>query len=133
VLCIAGRTPLDEAAAQLLADLLGKHGIGAHVEPSVSLSNNNLAHLADGRAQLIVLSFLDADLSIAQARFAVRRLRRRIPNVPIVAAFWTEQQPGNRSVSLCSDVKSDLCVSTLAEAVALCVERATAPTIGLAA
>lgn len=133
VLCIAGRTPLDEAAAQLLADLLGKHGIGAHVEPSTSLSNNNLIHLAHGRAQLIVLSFLDADLSIAQARFAVRRLRRRIPNVPIVAAFWTEQKADNRTVGLCNDVKSDLCVSTLGEAVALCRERAAAPTIGLAA
>ncbi|WP_158808622.1 AI-2E family transporter [Beijerinckia sp. L45] len=133
VLCIAGRTPLDEAAAQLLADLLGKHGIGAHVEPSTSLSNNNLAHLAESHARLIVLSFLDADLSIAQARFSVRRLRRRIPNVPVVAAFWTEQDAGNRTVSLCSDVKSDLCVSTLGEAVALCLERATAPDVELAA
>jgi hypothetical protein len=133
VLCIAGRTALDEAAAQLLAGLLGKHGIGAHVEPATSLSNNNLAHLAEGHAQLIVLSFLDADLSIAQARFAVRRLRRRIPNVPIVAAFWTEQQAGNRTVSLCSDVKSDLCVATLGEAVALCLDRAQTTAIGLAA
>jgi len=133
VLCIAGRTPLDEAAARLLADLLGKHGIGAHVEPSTSLSNNNLAHLADGHARLILLSFLDADISIAQARFAVRRLRRRIPNVSIVAAFWTEQGNGDRTASLCNDVKSDLCVSALSEAVALCLERASATAIELAA
>jgi predicted PurR-regulated permease PerM len=133
VLCIAGRTPLDEAAAQLLADLLGKHGIGAHVEPSTSLSSNNLAHPAEGQAQLIVLSFLDADLSIAQARFAVRRLRRRIPNVPIVAAFWIEQDSTNRTTSLCSDVKSDLCVSTLGDAVELCLERATVKPIDIAA
>ena len=31
VLCIAGRGPLDETAARMLAQLLGKHGIGARV------------------------------------------------------------------------------------------------------
>ena len=124
VLCIAGRTPLDEAAAQLLADLLGKRGIGAHVEPATSLSSNELTHLASADGRLIVLSFLDADLSVAQARFAVRRLRRRIPAVPIVAAFWMEQDNEARTIGLCSDVKSDVCVSSLSEAVSLCLERA---------
>ena len=33
VLCIAGRGPLDEAAATMLAQLLGKHGLGAKVLP----------------------------------------------------------------------------------------------------
>ncbi len=133
VLCIAGRTPLDEAAAQLLADLLGKHGIGAHVEPAASLSSNELAHLAVAGAKLMVLSFLDADLSIAQARFAVRRLRRRVPNVPVVAAFWMDRDDEARTMGLCSDVKSDVCVSNLAEAVALCVDRAAAKPIEIAA
>ncbi len=133
VLCIAGRTALDEAAAQLLADLLGKHGIGTHVEPAASLSSNDLAHLADLGARLVVLSFLDADLSIPQARFAVRRLRRRIPDVPIVAAFWMDRENENRTIGLCSDVKSDVCVSNLAEAVGLCLERAAANPVGLAA
>ncbi len=133
VLCIAGRTPLDEAAAQLLADLLGKRGIGAHVEPATSLSSNELTHLASAGAQLIVLSFLDADLSVAQARFAVRRLRRRIPAVPIVAAFWMERDNEARTIGLCSDVKSDVCVSSLREAVSLCLDRAAVKPVGIAA
>ena len=133
VLCIAGRTQLDEAAAQLLADLLGKHGIGSHTEPSASLTSNELAHLVGAGVKLIVLSFLDADLSVAQARFAVRRLRRRIPNVPIVAAFWMARDDENRTVGLCSDVKSDVCVTNLADAVSLCLDRAAVKPIEMAA
>jgi hypothetical protein len=34
VLCMAGRSLLDEAAAALLAQILGKHGIEAKVEPA---------------------------------------------------------------------------------------------------
>ena len=133
VLCIAGRTPLDEAAAHLLADLLRRQNIGAHVEPAASLSSNNLSHLGEAGIKLIVLSFLDADLSVAQARFAVRRLRRRIVGVPVVAAFWMEQHDGGRTMGLCSDVKSDLCVTNLADAVATCVERAAVKPADLAA
>ena len=32
VLCLAGRGPLDEVASSILAQLLGKHGLGARVE-----------------------------------------------------------------------------------------------------
>ena len=133
VLCISGRTPLDEAAAQLLADLLRKRSFGAHVEPAASLSNNNLTHLAEVGAKLIVLSFLDADLSVAQARFAVRRLRRRIPNVPVITAFWMNEADPARMATLREDIRCDMCVSSLAEAVDLCLQSADAKPVELAA
>jgi predicted PurR-regulated permease PerM len=123
VICVAGRTALDEAAAHLLADLLADHGIGAHVEPAESLMSNSIAEHAEAAPRLVILSFLDADLKISQARFAVRRLRRHLPDAPIVAAFWMAEENRERTTGLCSDVRCDRCVSSLPEAIALCLER----------
>ena len=124
VVCVAGRTPLDEAAARLLADLLGRKGIGAHVEPAASLTATDIDDIGDASVKLVILSFLDADLKISQARFAVRRLRRRMPGVPIVSAFWMPETDPARTTTLCGDVRCDSCVSSLAKAIDLCLERA---------
>lgn len=122
VLCVAGRTALDEAAAHLLGDLLEQRGIGVGVAPATSLTGD--ATSLKGRApRLVILSFLDADLSVAQARFAVRRLRHRLPDVPLVAAFWMADENSERIASLCRDVRADTCVSNLPTALRLCLER----------
>lgn len=126
VLCVAGRTSLDEAAGHLLADLLKQRGFGTRVEPPTSLTQDHGSALAGLAPRLLILSFLDADLSVAQARFAVRRLRRRIPDTPLATAFWTEADEEGRVSGLCHDVRSDLCLSSLPEAISLCLERGAA-------
>ncbi len=133
VICVAGRTPLDEAAAHILADLLAQHEIRAKVEPAESLVSNQLSHLAAAAPELVILSFLDADLSVAQARFAVRRLRRHIADVPLVAAFWMAEEDEARAMGLCSDVRCDTCISSLPQAIKLCLERAAEPVVANAA
>jgi predicted PurR-regulated permease PerM len=133
VVCVAGRTPLDEAAAHILADLLAQHGIGAHVEPADSLLKNQLSHLAAVAPELVILSFLDAELSVSQARFAVRRLRRHLPNIPLVAAFWMPEADEARAMGLCGDVRCDTCIASLPQALTLCLERARVPEIAEAA
>jgi hypothetical protein len=45
VLCIAGHSGLDEAAATMLAQLLTKHGLGARVEGAKSHSTSNIFRL----------------------------------------------------------------------------------------
>ena len=127
VICFAGRTPLDEAAAHLLADVLLERGIGAHVEPSDSLLRKETAHLREDETRLVILSFLDADLSVTQAKVAVRRLRRRIPNTPIMAAFWMAEDDDQRAAALCAEVRCDACASSLPQAIRLCLERAAEP------
>ena len=122
VLCVAGRTPLDEAAAQLLADLLTRRGIGAAVVSGETLVRHESTSYP--AARLLILSFLDADLRLSQARFAVRRLRRCVPDVPIVSGFWMAEADEARASRLCSDVRCDICVSSLPHALALCLERA---------
>ena len=124
ILCVAGRTALDEAAAHLLADLLKQRGFGIRVEPAESAAKGGRDEASgEGKPRLVLLSFLDADLSVAQARFVVRRLRRRLPDVPLATAFWTATDDEGRVSGLCKDVRSDICVSSLADAIRLCLDR----------
>jgi predicted PurR-regulated permease PerM len=120
VLCIAGRSFLDEAAAALFAQILGKHGIEAKVEPAGALTAGRISRLSAEGAQLACLSYLDADLSTAGARFAVRRLRRRLPEIKILAGFW-QSGPGQAS-ELCAETKADFCATRFKEALAFCLD-----------
>ena len=132
VVCFAGRTPLDEAAAHLLADLLHERGIGAHVEPSESLARKDLMVPA-GETQLVILSFLDADLSVTQAKVAIRRLRRRIADTPLLAAFWMSEEDDQRVAALSDNMRCDACASSLSQAIRICLDRAAAQTVARAA
>jgi predicted PurR-regulated permease PerM len=121
VLCIAGRSFLDEAAAALLAQILGKHGIEAKVElAGGGLGSGRISRLSTDGAQLVCLSYLDADLSPAGARFVVRRLRRRLPEAKILAGFW-QSGPGQAS-ELCAATKADFCATNFKDAVAFCLD-----------
>ncbi len=127
VVCLAGRTPLDEAAAHLLADLLAEHAIATHVEPADSIAESKLAPFRAAEPRLVILSFLDADAKAAQARFAVRRLRRHLPGVPIITAFWMAEEDRASVKGLGDEVRSEGCVSSLPDAIRFCLERAAAP------
>ena len=122
VLCIAGRSFLDEAAAALFAQILEKHGMGATVEPAGALTAGRISRLSAEGARLVCLSYLDADLSAAGARFAVRRLRRRLGEIKILAGFW-QSGPGQAS-ELCADTNADFCATTFTEALAFCLQEA---------
>jgi predicted PurR-regulated permease PerM len=120
VLCIAGRSFLDEAAAALFTQILGKHGIEAKVEPAGALTAGRISRLSAEGARLVCLSYLDADLSPAGARLAVRRLRRRLPEAKILAGFW-QSGPGQAS-ELCAATKADFCATNFKDAVAFCLD-----------
>jgi hypothetical protein len=70
----------------------------------------------------VCLSYFDADLSTAGARFAVRRLRRRLGEVKILAGFW-QSGPGQAS-ELCGTTKADFCATRFKEALAICLHEA---------
>ena len=128
VLCFAGRSVLDEAAGHLLGDVLHEHGIDVRVEPAEALLRGLPAGHDASRTRLVVLSFLDADLGVAQAKVATRRLRRRVPGVPLIAAFWMTEDEG-RLAGLAAAVRCDACVPDLPGAVHACLERAATPAI----
>ncbi len=122
VLCIAGRSFLDEAAAALFVQILEKHGMGAKVAPAGALTADRISRLSAEGARLVCLSYFDADLSTAGARFAVRRLRRRLGEIKILAGFW-QSGPGQAS-ELCAATKADFYATRFKEALAFCLHEA---------
>jgi hypothetical protein len=112
VLCMGSF--LDEAAAALLAQILGKHDIEAKVEPAGGgLGTGRISRLSTDGAQLVCLSYLDADLTRGSS-LRVRRLRRRLGEIKILAGFW-QSDPGQAS-ELCAKTKADFCATRFRDA-----------------
>src|SRR5665213_127311 len=121
VLCIAGRTALDEAAGIMFAQLCNVHGLRTRVEGPEALSTNNVFRLESQGVALVCLSYLNAS-NPAQIRYAVRRLRRKLPRARIMVGLWSGVDGLERAVRESS--KADLFASTLREATRVCIESA---------
>lgn len=121
VLCIAGRTALDEAAGIMFAQLCNVHGLRTRVEGPEALSTNNVFRLESQGVALVCLSYLNAS-NPAQIRYAVRRLRRKLPRARIMVGLWSGVDGLERAVRESS--KADLFASTLREATRVCIETA---------
>lgn len=85
VVLVAAQSSLDEAAALMLSQILGKHGLSSRVLPPDTLSSSQLSALVQSGPALICLCYL-AEQSDAHMRYAIKRLRRRMPSTPIVLA-----------------------------------------------
>jgi predicted PurR-regulated permease PerM len=116
VLCIAGRGPLDEAAAAMLAQLLDKQGIGGRVVPSDEVCAAHLFRLDVKGVKIVCLSYLDAN-DFANARYLVRRLRRRLPQARIVVGFWTVSPEETDARGALKETGADAIVTSLRHAV----------------
>ena len=88
VLCVGGRGPLDEAVAAMLAQLLRKHRIGARVVGSEAVSRESIGTLDLDGVAMICVSYLDSGGNTSVLRFLVRRLRLRLPGVPVAVGLW---------------------------------------------
>jgi len=115
VLCIAGRGSLDEAAAAMLAQLLDQRGIEARTIPSDAVSPANIAGLNTTGVGLVCLSYLEPG-GFTNARYLVRRLRRRLPGVRILAGFWTLSEEEARARDARGETGADLVASSLRQA-----------------
>lgn len=116
VLCVAGRGPLDEAAALLLVDMLGKYAIGARVVSSDETSATNIRELAAEGVQLTCVSYLEPG-TFKNARYQVRRLRKHMPEVPIIAIFWGLAGDNSRYLDGIEATESDIVTTGLTETV----------------
>ncbi len=124
ILCIAGRNAIDQAAAELLAQILERRGLPAKVEPPELLTIGGILHLPGSGAQIICLSYVCADIGAPRVRFAIRRLRRRLPEAKFIAGFWGAAPDAARD--LVGQTRADLCPTLLAEVAAFCVAAANA-------
>jgi predicted PurR-regulated permease PerM len=125
ILCIGGRSALDEAAAAMLAEVLKKRGLGAKALSPDSISAGHIASLAKTEAKLVCLSYLGLGAGPALIRYLVRRLRRILPQgTPILVCYWSEEGDSAAAKALLETAEADAYATSLAEAVQLCVKAA---------
>jgi hypothetical protein len=121
VLCVAGRSLIDEAAAIMLAQLSTAHGLAARVEGAQALSTTNVFRLDTTGVAIVCLVYLDAS-GPAHMRYSVRRLRRRLPKATIILGCWVKGIDPAALEVLREGAKADLVAASLGEAVKLCIE-----------
>jgi hypothetical protein len=123
VLCIGARTALDEAVAIMLAQLCSAHGLAARVEGPKALATANIFRLDSAGTALVCLSYVGND-SPAHMRFAVRRLRRKLPQARIMVGAWGQNE--ERAIQMAEACKSDLFGTSLRQAIQMSVMEAKA-------
>ena len=87
VLCLGGRTPLDQAACAILAQLLNRENVSTRVAGPDAITRSGVLDLSGEGIDAICIVYLDHQ-SVAPIRFAVRRLRKKFANVPIAICLW---------------------------------------------
>jgi hypothetical protein len=95
VVCIGGRTRLDDAAAALLSELLEKLGLKPRFLRSEAISPAHIVSLDVTDAKLVCLSYMSIGPSPAHVRYLIRRLRGIIPTgCTILVGYWTANAHG---------------------------------------
>jgi predicted PurR-regulated permease PerM len=116
VLCIAGRSFLDELAAEMLAALLRANGVRARVASNADVSVTKIAALDVSDVALACLSYLDQS-NFTSARQIVRRLRSRLaPGTPVLVGFWTMKSEPVITSTVLNEPGSDSVAISLANA-----------------
>ncbi len=122
VLCLAGRGPLDETAARMLAQLLGKHGLGAGVAVPARTSGAEIQGLDPTGIAMVCLCYLELSGNPVRLRYLLRRLRERLPGVLLMVGLWPVEYESVADQEMRQHVGADFYVSSLSEAVAACLE-----------
>ena len=125
ILCIAGRSLIDEAAAIMLSQLASAHGLAARVDGAEALSMTNVVRIDPVGITMACLIYLGTS-GEAHMRYAVRRLRRRLPRATIMLICCTGDHDEASLKLLRESAKADLVAASIGDAVRLCVEAAQA-------
>ncbi len=102
VICIPGDGILDEAAALILAQLVGRSGIEARAEAAGALSMSKLFGWEADGAALVCICYIES-ATAAQIRYAARRIRRKSPDAAVLVALLGESSSSLDEAAL-SDV-----------------------------
>jgi predicted PurR-regulated permease PerM len=122
ILCVAARNELDAAAAAMLTQLLFKHGMNARVAAAAEHGTSGIFRLETSGVAVVCISSLDPG-ALAPVRYAVRRLRRKLPNATFIAGCWNDQREPAEMKSM---LQADEVVTSLRQAVACCLAAAGA-------
>lgn len=118
VLCLAGRTELDRAAAEMMAQVLEERNIGARILPPIAVSQGALGQLDLQGVDVVCLSYLHPQPQV-YARYICRRLRRRAPHIKLVVCCWN-LAPGTGQAE---DLKRQMAADAVFASLEACTEQ----------
>jgi predicted PurR-regulated permease PerM len=121
VLCLAGRGPLDDATSSILVQLLGKHGLGARLASHDAASRNGIATLDIDGIAMVCISYLEISGNPAALHYLVRRLKHRMPDVPVLVGLWPMEDAVLKDDRMRKVIGADHYTTSLREAVETCV------------
>ncbi|RDI62389.1 AI-2E family transporter [Microvirga subterranea] len=121
VLCVAGRTELDRAAAEMAAQALDERGIGTRVLPPIAVSQGALGQLDLQGVEVVCLSYLHPQPQV-YARYICRRLRRRAPHVKLVVCCWNLAPASGQT----EDLKKQMAADAVFASLEACVDQVNA-------
>jgi len=123
VLCIAGRSPLDEAVTVMLVQLMVQNGMSARMVPFTDVSDDNIAALDTDAVAIACFCQLEMSGSATSLRRVLRRLRPHLQDrTPIIAGLWSANDPALKDDAAQMEVGADRYATTLAEMVKIGVD-----------
>jgi hypothetical protein len=108
----------------MLAQLLGKHGLGGRVAAYEAASRNGIAQLDLSGVTMICISYLDISGSPSHLRYLIRRLKQKAPGIPILVGLWPAEDSALKDVQLQGQIGANYFTTSLREAVNACVDAA---------
>jgi len=122
--CVAGRGPLDDAAATILAQLLEKHGLGAEVVPHEAVSRNAIGGFKREGVPMVCICYLDMSSHTSPLRYLLKRLRQRVGDARLLVALWPSDHPAMSDQRGRAAPSADEYVTSLRDAVNACLKAA---------
>jgi predicted PurR-regulated permease PerM len=124
VLCVPGIGPLDEAFTMIVAQSIERQEIGVRAEQWDAISMSRVFSLDTEGVELLCLCYL-ANVTSAQIRYTVRRLRRKAPNAFILVTLAGEAANGDMKTTLQSSANVEVVQQSLRETIAKVLAFAT--------
>jgi predicted PurR-regulated permease PerM len=122
--CVAGRGPLDDATAAILAQLLEKHGLGAEIVAHEAVSRNAIGEFRREGVPMVCVCYLDMSGNTSSLRFLLKRLRQRVGDARLLVALWPSDHPVMSDQKVRAALSADEYVTSLRDAVNACLKAA---------
>jgi hypothetical protein len=108
----------------MLAQLLARHGLGTRSVSNDAVSRINIGSFDGEEVAMICVSSLTIGGRLSHLRYLLRRLRQRLPNVPILVGFWRHEDAASSNGKVEAMGSPDHLADSLREAVGICLQAA---------
>jgi predicted PurR-regulated permease PerM len=126
VLCVATRSAIDEIASTMLAQLLRRRGLAVAVLGADQMSALSFRRAELGRPEIVCLSYFGCD-NLRPARYAIRRLHRRLPETRMLLGLWCLDEAENAHNDALTVTGADGVAGTLRQTVAYVTVTSASP------